>query len=239
MFTSIATRIFQTYWNNQEKYRTELSPSFIECGFSQPIKPIINFPSPHYCSFIFLGIFSSPQKSSISWCFHPRSSDPTPASPLMQRRPRPLSDKMFPWCSHNWHGQKTWRSGGFCAIENDIFNETQIDLIGFFLWKWWLGLGAMLDLASDQCYMAHMSHGAAHDARQGRFRLHCVLQLPSDGISLLRVHVHGRERYHRRGEDKKGRLQFSVLSIDESVDFVIPSGKLTVGPWKSPFFNGN
>lgn len=35
---------------------------------------------------------------------------------------------------------------------------------------------------------------------QGRFRLHCVLQLPSDGISLLRVHVHGRERYHRRGE---------------------------------------
>eukprot|EP00435_Cladocopium_sp_Y103_P039608 s1013_g10.t1 len=42
---------------------------------------------------------------------------------------------------------------------------------------------------------------APHAAKtQGRFRLHCVLQLPSDGISLLRVHVHGRERYHRRGE---------------------------------------
>ena len=36
---------------------------------------------------------------------------------------------------------------------------------------------------------------------EGRFRLHCVLQLPSDGISLLRVHVFGRERYHRRGHE--------------------------------------
>ena len=36
---------------------------------------------------------------------------------------------------------------------------------------------------------------------EGRFRLHCVLQLPSDGMSLLRVHVFGRERCHRQGHE--------------------------------------
>ena len=73
------------------------------------------------------------------------------------------------------------------------------------------------------CRMAqHMTLGT-----EGRFRLHCVLQLPSDGISLLRVHVHGRERYHRRGSHQDAFK--AVLSIDESVDFVLGQmGQLNV-----------
>ena len=91
----------------------------------------------------------------------------------------------------------------------------------------------LLDLSSDQCYMAHMSHVKQH-MTLGRSALRvafgciaCCSCLPMAFLFDAFMCTAGRGTI---AEAKtSGRLQVSVLSIDESVDFVLGQmGQLNV-----------